>query len=156
VEGGIISPLPAENRLEGRFIKEKEMDDRPASPTRGRKIHRFYLDISDRLVSAEDALCQKLFSCKGTSIFHTPLAYVFPPSAVTVTPRVRDASGDTSALTGKVTAILDYGRAAYARIAIGSQTITALYDGSAGDTVNLILDQSSISIIDREADIIIV
>ena len=153
-----IRPLPMENRLDGRFSKEKEVDDRPGSPTRGKKIYRFYLDVADRPVTADESLCQKLFSCKGTAIFHTPLSYVFPAHAVTVTPRGKGSEGDTdkTALAGKVTEILDYGRAVYARIAVGSQTVIAPYTGSRGDAVNLVVDQSCLSVVDREAEIIIV
>ncbi len=158
VEGRDIHPLPVENRLEGRFVKEKEMDDRADSPTRGRKVYRFYMDVSDQPVTADEVLCQKLFSCKGTAIFHTPLAYVFPAGAVTVTPRGKgsaDTDGKT-ALTGKVTDILDYGRMVYARISVGGQTVVAPYAGARGDAVSLVLDQSRVSVVDREAEIIIV
>ena len=161
VERENISPLPVENRLEGRFVKEKEMDDRmggrPAGSARGRKVYRFYIDISDQPVTADDSLCQKLFSCKGTAIFHTPLAYVFPAGAVTVTPRGRgETPTEKAALWGKVTEILDYGRMVYARIAVGGQTVVAPYTGSRGDSVSLVVDQSRLSVVDREAEIIIV
>ena len=161
VERENISPLPVENRLEGRFVKEKEMDDRmggrPAGSARGRKVYRFYIDISDQPVTADDSLCQKLFSCKGTAIFHTPLAYVVPAGAVTVTPRGRgETPTEKAALWGKVTEILDYGRMVYARIAVGGQTVVAPYTGSRGDSVSLVVDQSRLSVVDREAEIIIV
>ena len=158
VEEQDIHPLPVENRLDGRFVKEKEMDDRAGSPTRGRKVYRFYIDVDDQLVTADDTLCQKLFSCKGTAIFHTPLSYVFPAGAVTVTPRGKSSAdpADKTVLAGKVTDILDYGRTVYARIAVGRQAVVAPYTGAKGDTVSLILDQGQVSVVDREAEIIIV
>jgi hypothetical protein len=109
-------------------------------------------------VTAEEALCQKLFSCKGTAIFHTPLSYVIPVGAVTVTPRNQnpDTAADKQALTGKVTEVLDYGRTVYARISVGSQTVIAPYTGNRGDAVSLAFDQSRLSVVDREAEIIIV
>ncbi len=154
VEACGITPLPAENSLDGRFIKEKEVDDRSDSPTRGRKIYRFYLDISDQPVTADEGLCQKLFSCKGTAIFHTPLSYRFPAEAVTVIPRV--TGEDKTTLMGKITEVLDYGRTVYARIAVGSQQVIAPYDGRAGEPVSIAIDQSKLTVVDREADIIIV
>ena len=158
VEACGITPLPTENKLDGQFIKEKEMDDTHGSPTRGKKVYRFYLEISDRPVTAENSLCQKLFSCKGTAIFRTPLSYVVPVEAVTVTPRNQnqDPAADRQALTGKVIEILDYGRMIYARIAVGNQTVIAPYTGNKGDAVSLVLDQSRLSVVDREAEIIIV
>ena len=158
VEACGITPLPVENRLDGRFTKEKEMDDTHGSPTRGKKVYRFYLEISDRLVAASDALCQKLFSCKGTAIFHTPRSYVIPIDAVTVTPRSQSQApaADKQTLSGKVIEILDYGRTVYARIAVGSQTVIAPYPGNRGDMVSLAFDQSRLSVVDREAEIIIV
>lgn len=149
VEACDITPLPAENSLEGRFIKEKKIDDR------GRKQYCFYLDVSDQPVTADESLCQKLFSCKGTGIFHTPLAYRFHAASVTVTPRGKAADAQ-AALMGKVTDILDYGRTVYARIAVGGQRLIAPYSGAKGDAVSLCIDQSRLTVVDREADIIIV
>ena len=146
-EEGIL-PLPEENRLNGRFIKEKETDDR------GRRVHRFYLDIDDQPVAAEAELCEKLFSCKGTAIFHTSLSYLFPADAVAVTARSKGAPPeDKTALTGRVSEILDYGRMVYARIRVGNQHVIAPYGGSVGDAVRLTVDQSRLSVADREADI---
>ena len=149
-----IAPLPVENRLSGRFTKEKEMDNREDSPTRGKKVYRFYLDVSDQPIAADDALCQKLFSCKGTAIFHTPLSYRFPAGAVTVTLRSKEPEKTT--LSGKITEVLDYGRVVYARISVGGQQVIAPYDGQVGDLVSVAVDQSQLTVVDAEADIIIV
>ena len=159
VEACGITPLPVENSLDGRFIKEKELDDRTDSPTRGKKVYRFYLDISDQPITADEGLCQKLFSCKGTAIFHTPLSYRFPADAVTVTPR--NKGEDKSTLPGKVTDVLDYGRVVYARIAVCGQQVIAPYSGAKGDgradsAVSLSIDQNRLTVVDREAEIIIV
>ena len=143
-----ITPLPTENTLKGRFTKEKETDDK------GRRVYRFYLDMVDLPVTAEVELCEKLFSCKGTAIFRTPLEYRFPPDAVTVKPRGKD--DEKTALLGRVTKILDYGRVVYAEIGVGSETVIAPYSGKVGDAVALIIDQSRLTVVDAEADIIIV
>ena len=157
VEGTDIAPLQTENRLDGRFIKEKEIDDRRGSATRGRKIYRFYIDISDQPIAADNSLCQKLFSCKGTAIFRIPLSYVFPAEGISVSPRGKgDVTSDKTALLGTVTEILDYGRVSFARITVGRQTVVAPYTGNRGDAVRLVLDQMKLSVVDREADIIIV
>ncbi len=150
VESCGIKPLPAENQLNGQFIKEKENAD--SATGRSKKVYRFYLDVSDQPIAADSELCQKLFSCKGTRIFHTPLAYRFGAASVTVTPRGKQKN----TLSGKVTEILDYGRTVYARIAVGAQKLIAPYTGSPGDAVSLSIDQSRLTVVDREADIIIV
>ncbi len=143
-----IKPLRAENALEGRFTKEKETDDR------GRKVYRFYLDMADQPVSVEKALREKLFSCKGTAIFRTPLSYRFPPDAVTVAHRGK--TDEKTALMGRVTKILDYGRVVYAELDVGGKTVIAPFGGKAGEAVALSIDQSRLTVVDREADIVIV
>ena len=143
-----IQPLPAENGLSGRFAKEKETDDK------GKRVYRFYLEIEDMPLPADPDLCEKLFSCKGTAIFRTPLSFRFPPDAMTVSPRHKNSEG--SPLLGRVIRILDYGRAPYAEIDVCGKTVIAPYGGKAGDSVSLTLDQSRLTVVDAEADIIIV
>ena len=147
VEACGITPFPAENILWGRFTKEKETDDK------GKRVYRFYLEMEDMPVPAEPALCEKLFSCKGTAIFRTPLSYRFPPDAVTVTPRGKD---EKTALPGRVTKILDYGRVVYAEISVGGKTVIAPYGGKVGEAVALTVDQERLTVVDDEIDIIIV
>ena len=148
VEAYGIAPLPAENTLAGRFTKEKELDDK------GRKVYRFYLDMEDQPVTADPELCEKLFSCKGTAIFRADLAYRFPPDAVTVAPRGGD--NEKTALMGWVTKVLDYGRVVYAAIDVGGKTVIAPYGGKAGEAVALSIDQSRLTVVDAEAEIVIV
>ncbi len=148
VEAYGIAPLPAENALSGWFTKEKESDDK------GRKTYRFYLDMEDQPVTAEGELCEKLFSCKGTAIFRTPLSYRFPPDAVTVKSRGKD--DEKTALMGRVTKVLDYGRVVYAEIDVGGKTVIAPYSGKAEEAVALTVDQTKLTVVDAEADIVIV
>ena len=148
VEAYGIAPLPAENTLAGRFTKEKELDNK------GRKVYRFYLDMEDQPVTADGGLCEKLFSCKGTAIFRADLAYRFPPDAVTVAPRGGD--NEKTALMGRVTKVLDYGRVVYAAIDVGGKTVIAPYGGKAGEAVALSIDQSRLTVVDAEAEIVIV
>ena len=150
VEACGIIPLTAENILSGRFTKEKELDDR------GRKVYRFYLDMEDQPIPAEPELCEKLFSCKGTAIFRTPLSYRFPPDAVTVKPR--GEKNEKNALPGRVVRILNYGRMTYAELDVGSRrrAVIAPYSGKAGDAVALVIDQNRLTVVDAEADIMIV
>ena len=148
VEAYGITPLPAENALSGRFTKEKEPDDT------GKRVYRFYLDVEDQPVTADGDLCEKLFSCKGTAIFRTPLSYRFPPDAVTVTPRGRN--DEKTALAGRVIRILDYGRVVYAAIDVGGKTVIAPCSVKAGEAVSLVIDQSRLTVVDAEADIVIV
>ena len=148
VEAYGITPLPAENALSGRFTKEKEPDDT------GKRVYRFYLDMEDQPIPADPALCEKLFSCKGTAIFRTPLSYRFPPDAMTVTPRGRN--DEKTALAGRVIRILDYGRMVYATIDVGGKTVIAPCSVKAGEAVALSIDQSRLTVVDAEADIVIV
>ena len=152
VEACGIHPLPTENTLSGRFTKEKELDDK------GRKVYRFFLEMEDMPIPAEPALCEKLFSCKGTAIFRTALSYRFPPDAVTVAPRNPTGGGDNEkkTLPGRVTRILDYGRVTYAEINVGRKTVIAPYGGKVGDAVALTVDQERLTVVDADVDIIIV
>ncbi len=154
IEAVGIVPLPAENVLDGRFLKEKLTSPSEADKRAGRK-YRFFLDVSDQPIAAEESLSQKLFSCKGTSIFHVPLQYRFSADTVSVAPRGR-GDGERCTLIGKVTDILDYGRTTYARIAVGGQRLIAPYNGAKGDAVSLTIDQSRLSVMDSRAGIIIV
>ena len=152
VEAHGIRPLPTENVLSGRFTKEKELDDR------GRRVYRFYLDVEDLPITAEPTLCEKLFSCKGTAIFKASLSYRFAPDAVTVSPRSHDGGSENekTALPGRVTRILDYGRVTYAEISVGRKTVIAPFGGKVGDAVALTIDQERLTVVDADVDIIIV
>ena len=112
--------------------------------------------MEDMPVTADSELCEKLFSCKGTAIFKAPLSYRFPPDAVTVMPRGK--ADEKTALPGRVTRILDYGRVVYAELDVGGsrQAVIAPYSGKAGDAVSLVIDQSRLTVVDAEADIVIV
>ena len=153
VEAKGILPPKTDNEVAGLFLKEKVVDDRPHSPTRGRKIYRFTLELCDQPVEAEEALCQKLFSCKGTAIFHTHLTYRFPAEAVTVTPKGKAAA---TALAGRVTECLDYGLSTYARVRVGRDELITPYGGTVGEEVAVTIDQSRLTVVDRDADIVIV
>ena len=129
------------------LFRSKGLDDT------GKRVYRFYLEMEDMPVPAEPALCEKLFSCKGTAIFKTPLSYRFSPDAVTVSPRSKN---ETNTLLGRVTKILDYGRVTYAEISVGRKTVIAPYSGKVGEAVALTVDQERLTVVDDEADIVIV
>ena len=152
-----VEPLPGENILPCRLVRDKQVDDRRDSPTRGRKIYRFFFDFGDRLLEVDPDLCQKLFSCKGTAIFRTELEVRFPPDAVTISPRTPGVATETT-LPGRVTEVYDYGRRTFARVAIatGRATVIAPCESGVGDAVHVSLDQSRLTVYDREVGIIIV
>lgn len=144
-----IRPLNTINTLDGVFIKEKSAE---------RRRYDFYMEMGGARLIPSAELCRKLFACKGTRIFHTPLLYEFDASAITVT---RGGNGNGApALRGVVSEILDYGRIKYARVTLGSaptsETIIAAYDGAVGDEVVLTLDDTALTIKDRTIDMIIV
>ena len=155
VEKAGIHPLPRENELDGRFTKEKVLDERPDSPTKGRKIHRFFLEMADMPVEADEALREKLFSCKGSAVFHLSLSYRFPVDGVRVLPRREGSREGISGIFGRVSAILDYGRTTYASITVGTRQVIAPYEGAVGDPVILQIDQSRLTVSDRESGLIL-
>ena len=61
-----------------------------------------------------------------------------------------------SVVVGKVVEMHDYGREKYASIDVYGQRLTALYDGSVGDTVDVTVPVESVTIKDKSIDIIIV
>ncbi len=156
VQEADILPLPAENRLRGRFVKEKILDESADSPTRGRRVYRFFLEIADEPIPADKELAEKLFSCKGSRIFDLPLLYAVPPDAI----RIEDDARAGTTLSGRVEAVLDYGRNTFLRVLLGSQrVIVPMAPGTraaVGGLVGLVLDQTRLSVIDREADMVIV
>ena len=155
VEGADILPLPSDNRLDGHFIKEKEVDNTPHSPTCGRRIWRFYLDLADHPLTADPSLADSLFASCGTKIFRSDLIYSFPASALTLTLRAPDDPPSRDALSGRVAEILDYGRTTYASVSLGSRRIIAPYEGKVGDLVHVTLDQSHITVTDKATGMII-
>ena len=150
-----IYPLPTENELDGRFTKEKVLDERPDSPTKGRRVHRFFLEISDIPIEADAELREKLFSCKGSSIFHLPLTYRFPTDSVRILPRRDKGKERHSGVEGRISAIMDYGRTTYASVTVGTRQVIAPCKGSVGDAVILQIDQSRLTVVDRESGLIL-
>ena len=130
------------------------LDERPDSPTKGRKIHRFCLEMADMPVEADESLREKLFSCKGSAVFHLPLTYRFPVDSVRVLPR-REGASEGTGIYGRISAILDYGRTTYASVTVGACQVIAPYEGAVGDAVTLQIDQSRLSVVDRESGLIL-
>ena len=73
---------------------------------------------------------------------------------MTVSPR--SGENEKTALPGRITKILDYGRVTYAKISVGSKTVIAPYGGKVGEAVALTIDQERLTVVDAEVDIIIV
>ena len=134
-----ISPIDLKNSLDGDFLKEKE----------GNK-YNFYIGIENQKLVPTKTLCEKLFSCKGTKIFRTPLQYIFDTSDVEVT----DAQKG-NVLHGTVKEIIDYGAVKYAKISVGNQIVTVEYNGEIGEKVNLAINPEKISVKDKSLNIII-
>ncbi len=135
-----LEPLHLENTLSGEFIKEK---------VSGKK-YNFYMTVEGQKLTPPKALCEKLFACKGTRIFHTALEYVFHADAARVA-----SQDDANTLCGKVTEMDDYGDISYAKVQIGAQTLTVAYDGAVGDTVYVQIDVTDVTVKDKVLDIII-
>ena len=138
-----IAPVNTLNSIDGDFIKEKV----------SRKNYEFYMSFAGHKLSPSLRICEKLFSCKGTKIFRTPLNYSFDASAVTATLYDED---EANALSATVTKIDDYGYVKYAVCDCNGTSVIAAYDGSVGDRVSLAIDVDKITVKDRSIDIIIV
>ena len=137
-----VAPLCLTNSLDGTFIKEK-----------AGKNYNFFMNIGDAKIVPTDDICEKVFACKGNKIFRVPLEYVIDAKALTVAPHEEGAS---NVLTGKVVEALDYGHEQYAVIDVYGQRITAIYDGSVGDEVDVSVPVEKLTIKDKSIDIIIV
>ena len=138
-----IAPINLTNTLDGTFTKEKD---------KSRKFYNFYMNVGAAKLIPTVPACQKIFACKGSKIFRTPLEYIFDASVVTVTPH---EEGATDVLTGTVSEIRDYGFVRYATIDTEGQKVVAAYDGAVGDHVDLHVPAESIVIKDKSIDIII-
>ena len=138
-----IAPINLTNTLDGTFTKEKD---------KSRKFYNFYMNVGTAKLIPTVPACQKIFACKGSKIFRTPLEYIFDASVVTVTPH---EEGATDVLTGTVSEIRDYGFVRYATIDTEGQKVVAAYDGAVGDQVDLHVPAESIVIKDKSIDIII-
>ena len=138
-----VAPINLTNTLDGTFTKEKD---------KSRKFYNFYMNVGAAKLIPTVPACQKIFACKGSKIFRTPLEYIFDASVVTVTPH---EEGATDVLTGTVSEIRDYGFVRYATIDTEGQKVVAAYDGAVGDQVDLHVPAESIVIKDKSIDIII-
>ena len=138
-----VAPMCMTNTLDGIFTKEKDVS---------KKFYHFYMNIGEAKLVPTERICEKVFACKGNKIFHTPLAYIVSVKDLTVAP----ANGAQNALFGTVQEILDYGKEKYAVIDVYGQKLTALYDGSVGDTVDVVVPVDAVTIKDKAIDIIIV
>ncbi len=141
IEAAGIQPLHMTNYLFGGFSKEKDNDN---------KIYNFHMEISGQQLVPTKTLCEKLFTCKGTKIFRTPLEYIFDIESACV------VDAGENVLEGKVAKILDYGKNIYAVVDIGGgNSVTLEYSGSVGDRVKLAINGSAIAVKDKSMDIII-
>ena len=138
-----VAPINLTNTLDGTFTKEKD---------KSRKFYNFYMNVGTAKLIPTVPACEKIFACKGSKIFRTPLEYIFDASVVTVTPH---EDGATDVLTGTVSEIRDYGFVRYATIDTEGQKVVAAYDGAVGDQVDLHVPAESIVIKDKTIDIII-
>ena len=138
-----ILPINLTNTLDGEFTKEKD---------KANKCYKFFMNIGSAKLEPTESACEKVFACKGSKIFRTPLQYIFDASAVTVVPHEDGAIG---VLTGNVEEIRDYGFVRYATIDVEGQKVVAAYDGTVGDHVDVQVPSESVVIKDKSIDIII-
>lgn len=142
-----IDALSVNNVLKGSFVKIKEKDEN------GKNVHNFYMQIGEQKLASPDDISEKLFACKGTKIFKTPLEYLFEANAVSIV----DESVENATLSAQVADVLDYGNQQFAKLTVEGCEITTPLDRELkiGDAVNIAIDYSKISIKDSAIDIII-
>ena len=140
-----ITPMNTLNSIDGEFIKEK-ID---------KQNYEFYMTLVGHKLHPTNRICEKLFSCKGTKIFKTPLNYTFDATAVTARP-AESGKEIRNAINGRVTKIVDYGYIRYAICDCNGASIVAAYNGNVGDNVSLEIDVDKLTIKDKTIDIIIV
>ena len=140
---GIIPPHLA-NSLDGTLTKEKKRSGG----------YEFFFAVGGARLTPSPQTLEKLFMCKGTGIFRTPLELAFDADAVSVQ-KVSEENIDNSRLFGTVTTVSDYGYVRYAEIALSNGRIIAPYDGEIADRVALALDMDKITVKDKKVDMII-
>jgi len=150
-EAGEVIPLDTTSTLTGTYLKQKERDEA------GKPIFRFYLEIGKQLLASPDPVSQRLFACKGTKIFRTPLSYRFDAGSVRVDTK---ADENRQQLIGQVDEIRDYGQARYAFVRVDGTDgervcVPMTSDLTIGQPVVLTPDLASVTVIDRALDIII-
>ena len=140
---GIIPPH-LKNSLDGMLIKEKKKAGG----------YEFFFTVGGARLTPARKTLEKLFLCKGTGIFRTPLELVFDADAVSVQ-KVSEENISPAHLFGTVTTVSDYGTVRYAEIALGNGRIVAPYDGEIADRVALTLDMEKVTVKDKRVDMII-
>lgn len=141
-----VQPLDTVNTIDGEFIKLKETD------SNGKKVYSFYMAIADQKIASCKRISEKLFACKGTKIFKTPLEYVFDAEAVALS----ENEIEGICFKGFVNGILDYGEKKYAKVSIGACEIIVRCDGEISGEVWVALNRDEVTVKDKNLDIIIV
>jgi len=139
-----IAPPHLSNSLSGGLIREKQ---------RGGGYKFFFSVCGAKLIPSKEIL-EKLFMCKGTGIFRTPLELVFDADAVSAE-KVSESNIDSTRLFGTVAGIADYGYIRYAEISLDGARVIAPYDGQVSDRVALQIDGQRITVKDKKIDMII-
>ncbi|MBR6796108.1 MAG: sn-glycerol-3-phosphate ABC transporter ATP-binding protein UgpC [Clostridia bacterium] len=141
-----VKPLDTVNTLDGEFVKVKEVEN-------GKKVYSFYMEIAGQRIASSKRISEKLFACKGTKIFKTPLEYVFGADAVAVS----DSEINGICFRGTVSEILDYGEKKYARVDLGGgKLIIVKCEGEISGDVWVALNRDGVTVKDKNLDIIIV
>lgn len=142
-----IAPLNTLNVLDGRFVRVQERDEN------GKKRYNFYMEIAGKKITSPEKISEKLFACKGTKIFDTPLQYIFSADSLKV---IKSEEQPDGFLSGTITETYDYGEHSYCRINLGMNSVIASHSGKEGDKVVLELNTDRITVKDKAIDIIIV
>ncbi len=144
-----VVPLDTVNALDGTFVKVKEKN------ASGKKEYNFYLDLKGIRVKSSNYLSGKLFACKGTKIFKTPLSYIFDQNAFV---SAEQTGENVATLHGKVAEVYDYGKEVFAKVTLqsGDCVIAPVASAEIKGDVTLYVDLDKLSVKDKSIDIMIV
>ncbi|MBE7058042.1 MAG: sn-glycerol-3-phosphate ABC transporter ATP-binding protein UgpC [Ruminococcaceae bacterium] len=138
-----IEPIEKTNVLKCTFVKKRG----------DKKKYKFYFDIENQLLKADEAICEKLFASKGTQIFDIPLEMVFMPDSIEAEKYVSDG---LDSIAGKVTDVFDYGMKCFAKVRVGSSDIIIMHKCEIGEKLSIRFNEKGFNVKDKTKDIIIV
>jgi multiple sugar transport system ATP-binding protein len=136
----VLEPLGDSESLTGTFTRTEKKE-------KGERVQHFFYCIGDYAVEALPEHGYKINSIDGDACYRKTYRYSVPRD------RIRIADEAENALSGRVTALIDYGSARFARVEAAGQTLTvnASADWKEGP-VRLAFDSADVSVYSTSID----
>ncbi len=128
----VVSAVPCENRLEGRFARVKEGKER-----------NHYVELDGARLASPYEFSRKMYD-RGRSIFKKKLAFAFG---------VNDAVLGEEGVPVSVEEVLDYGSRRYAAVRLGSQKLYVAFEGQLPADPCITINFDRVRVYDSEIDI---